>query len=190
MVEFNDAGEDGVRKRRRLNNSDAGAAKGHGGAAVAAGSGATPKPAARGNFTPGTLVHAARNIAANGGANGAAGGSGAEGGGSWTQLGLSAALAAHLEQLEFKAPTPIQRDVLPVLLSGRDALVKAQTGSGKTLCYLLPIIQVGGSRNAVRAAWECPHIKSVCTFGCGWTVQRAPNDGMSERRADLSMSAP
>lgn len=43
--------------------------------------------------------------------------------------------------LELATPTQIQRFSIPVLLSKRDALIKAQTGSGKTLSYLIPIVQ-------------------------------------------------
>lgn len=45
------------------------------------------------------------------------------------------------EHLELQTPTQIQRYSIPVLLSRRDALIKAQTGSGKTLAYLIPIVQ-------------------------------------------------
>lgn len=43
--------------------------------------------------------------------------------------------------MELENPTQIQRFSIPVLLSRRDALIKAQTGSGKTLSYLIPIVQ-------------------------------------------------
>ena len=59
----------------------------------------------------------------------------------WPGLGVSAALAAHLESLNFAAPTRVQRAALPPLLAGRDAMVRAPTGSGKTLAYLAPIVQ-------------------------------------------------
>lgn len=62
-------------------------------------------------------------------------------------LGLDPLLVAHLESKRMSIgsrPTGIQRAALPALLQddeSRDALVHAQTGSGKTLTYLLPIIQ-------------------------------------------------
>lgn len=40
----------------------------------------------------------------------------------------------------FKNPTPVQRKVIPVVMAGRDAIVCYKTGSGKTLSYLLPMI--------------------------------------------------
>jgi ATP-dependent RNA helicase DDX31/DBP7 len=42
--------------------------------------------------------------------------------------------------INYSAPTRIQRAAIPVLLAGRDALVYAPTGSGKTLAYLAPLI--------------------------------------------------
>lgn len=39
-----------------------------------------------------------------------------------------------------KMPTPVQRKVIPVVMSGKDAIVCYKTGSGKTLSYLLPMI--------------------------------------------------
>lgn len=62
-------------------------------------------------------------------------------------LQLDPLLVAHLksEKMNITRPTGIQKTALPFLLSSssfeRDALLHAQTGSGKTLCYLLPIIQ-------------------------------------------------
>ena len=39
-----------------------------------------------------------------------------------------------------KMPTPVQRKTIPVVMSGKDAIVCYKTGSGKTLSYLLPMI--------------------------------------------------
>lgn len=43
--------------------------------------------------------------------------------------------------MEFEHPTVIQRKVIPAVLEGSDVLAHAITGSGKTACYLLPILQ-------------------------------------------------
>ncbi|MBP9777058.1 MAG: DEAD/DEAH box helicase, partial [Alphaproteobacteria bacterium] len=45
-----------------------------------------------------------------------------------------------LEQLGITTPTPIQADAIPAGLEGVDVLASAQTGTGKTIAYLLPLI--------------------------------------------------
>jgi superfamily II DNA/RNA helicase len=55
------------------------------------------------------------------------------------ELQLAPALIAALELQQITDPTPIQSAALPVLLAGRDAYLHAETGTGKTLAYLLPI---------------------------------------------------
>lgn len=42
--------------------------------------------------------------------------------------------------LKIFKPTLIQKKALPIILDGRDTVINSKTGSGKTLCYLLPII--------------------------------------------------
>ncbi|EFN59565.1 hypothetical protein CHLNCDRAFT_56430 [Chlorella variabilis] len=103
---------------------------------------------------PGELVHAGGGVgeaAAQGqlfGAEPEAGGGGPSGGdggggGGFAALGLSRQLADHLAAHSFTQPTRVQQQAIPVLLGGRDALVNAPTGSGKTLrraAYLAPIV--------------------------------------------------
>jgi len=57
-------------------------------------------------------------------------------------LGLSPQLLAVLERLQFKTPTPIQHQCIPVALEGKDIVGIAQTGTGKTLAFGLPMIQL------------------------------------------------
>src|SRR5437879_531494 len=64
----------------------------------------------------------------------------------FTELGLSSRAAVALEALGFTEPTEIQEKTIPVILSGRDLMASAETGSGKTAAYALPIIQgINGS---------------------------------------------
>ena len=56
-------------------------------------------------------------------------------------LGLEAGLLAALETFGYEEPTPIQREAVPPLLSGRDVLGQAATGTGKTAAFTLPLLQ-------------------------------------------------
>src|SRR6476620_12708870 len=56
-------------------------------------------------------------------------------------LGLEARLLATLAALGYEEPTPIQREAIPPLLSGKDLLGQAATGTGKTAAFALPLIQ-------------------------------------------------
>ncbi len=59
----------------------------------------------------------------------------------FSQLGLAPAQLRSCESLEYTEPTPIQEQAIPVVLSGRDMIGCAETGTGKTAAFLLPIIQ-------------------------------------------------
>ncbi|KAH7915009.1 DEAD-domain-containing protein [Hygrophoropsis aurantiaca] len=60
---------------------------------------------------------------------------------SFKSLGLIDPLLEALEQIKFKTPTEIQSQVLPHALDGRDIIGVAETGSGKTAAFALPILQ-------------------------------------------------
>jgi ATP-dependent RNA helicase RhlE len=57
------------------------------------------------------------------------------------ELNLSTPLLNALEELGYKHPTTIQHKIFPVIMSGRDVCGIAQTGTGKTLAYLLPCLR-------------------------------------------------
>lgn len=57
------------------------------------------------------------------------------------QFNLPKALEKALNELNIISPTPIQAKSFPVILSGRDMMGIAQTGTGKTFAYLLPILK-------------------------------------------------
>ena len=60
---------------------------------------------------------------------------------SFEVLGLSTPLMQAVEQLGYQEPTPIQQQAVPVLLEGRNVLGQAQTGTGKTAAFVLPMLQ-------------------------------------------------
>ena len=60
---------------------------------------------------------------------------------SFSSLSLQAELVEHLARLGYVQPTPIQQQAIPVVLAGKDVLAGAQTGTGKTAAFALPIIQ-------------------------------------------------
>ncbi len=60
----------------------------------------------------------------------------------FTDLNLSTPLLNALDDLGYKQPTTIQRKIFPVIMSGRDVCGIAQTGTGKTLAYLLPCLRL------------------------------------------------
>jgi ATP-dependent RNA helicase DeaD len=57
-------------------------------------------------------------------------------------LGLRDELLAALDDLGYEEPTPIQRETIPILLTGRDLLGQAATGTGKTAAFALPALQM------------------------------------------------
>ncbi|MCU0422524.1 MAG: DEAD/DEAH box helicase [Bacteroidia bacterium] len=60
---------------------------------------------------------------------------------SFTELNIHTPLLKALEDLDYIYPTPVQREAYPVIMSGRDVVAIAQTGTGKTFAYLLPILR-------------------------------------------------
>ena len=59
----------------------------------------------------------------------------------WDEAGLPDALLTLLTTIGYAAPFAIQRQALPIIMSGRDVIGVARTGSGKTIAYLLPMFR-------------------------------------------------
>lgn len=76
---------------------------------------------------------------------------------SFASLGLSPALLHATRELGFSTPTPVQAEAIPAILRGADVQAQAQTGSGKTAAYALPMLHglaslpMGGYRRQLRA---------------------------------------
>ena len=97
---------------------------------------------------------------------------------SFDTLGLSADLLRAVSEQGYSEPTPVQRDAIPVILEGKDVLAGAQTGTGKTAGFTLPLLQrlsdaaTGKGRRPVRALVLTPTrelaaqvAESVDTYG-------------------------
>jgi len=76
----------------------------------------------------------------------------------FAHFGLSPRLEAGIDALGYTEPTPIQHQALPPILAGRDVIGLAQTGTGKTAAFALPILQrlEHGPRGRVRALVVAP----------------------------------
>jgi ATP-dependent RNA helicase RhlE len=76
-------------------------------------------------------------------------------------FGLSSVLLSNIKNLGYTAPTPIQERAIPAVMEGRDLMGLAQTGTGKTAAFLLPIInklmkQPAGNRRRARTLILAP----------------------------------
>src|SRR5687767_15432423 len=61
---------------------------------------------------------------------------------SFPSLGLIDPLLRALDTLEYRQPTPVQAQAIPAVLAGRDLMAAAQTGTGKTAGFALPLLQL------------------------------------------------
>jgi len=97
---------------------------------------------------------------------------------SFSQLGLRPELLRAVADSGYDTPTPVQREAIPIILAGRDLMAGAQTGTGKTAAFVLPILQrihdspAGVDRRSVRALILVPTRElaiqveeSVTTYG-------------------------
>ncbi len=69
----------------------------------------------------------------------------------FSELGLSEPIQRAIEEMGYRHPTPIQAEAIPFVLMGRDVLGVAQTGTGKTAGFTLPLLDIlSGSRARAR----------------------------------------
>jgi superfamily II DNA/RNA helicase len=80
----------------------------------------------------------------------------ADGARTFRDLGLSPELVASVERLGLVRPTPIQAAVIPIALEGGDLVGLAQTGSGKTAAFVLPLLDMIEPEHGVQALIVCP----------------------------------
>jgi len=64
-----------------------------------------------------------------------------EAAGSFAELNLSPEIQRALDDMGYQTPTPIQKQAIPLVLAGRDLMAQAQTGTGKTAAFALPLLQ-------------------------------------------------
>lgn len=73
----------------------------------------------------------------------------------FNELGVLPALARRCDQLGYVEPTPIQQQAIPIVLDGSDLIGCAETGTGKTAAFLLPILQ---------RLSQTPNLPGVCVL--------------------------
>ena len=75
---------------------------------------------------------------------------------SFDELGLSAPILQSIREVGFEHPTPIQAAVIPTALQGKDVIALAQTGSGKTAAFVIPLAEKLQHGGGLRALIVCP----------------------------------
>ncbi|KAJ6795986.1 DEAD-box ATP-dependent RNA helicase 22 [Iris pallida] len=122
---------------------------------------------ATGEATPAAAVSAA---AAAGSSVGDGGGFFAEDGVSWNSLGISDRLSRALSAASIRKPSHIQAASIPHILAGNDVIIAAETGSGKTHCYLVPLVDklciTHGPRTESNTTKEVPELHRLSLVLC------------------------
>jgi len=81
------------------------------------------------------------------------------------QLGLTLPLIERLEALAYSQPTPIQAQAIPAILAGRDLIAGANTGSGKTASFVLPILEQCYQQHIKKSAKQNTQNNNVVSQG-------------------------
>ena len=70
---------------------------------------------------------------------------------SFSKLGLSDPILKAIADVGYKNPTEIQKQAIPIILSGRDLMAAAQTGTGKTASFVLPLLEKLNTEDELRS---------------------------------------
>jgi superfamily II DNA/RNA helicase len=68
----------------------------------------------------------------------------------FSNLGLSDPKLKAIKDLGYTSPSPIQKKAIPIILSGKDLKATAQTGTGKTAAFVLPILELFNKERTLR----------------------------------------
>lgn len=126
----------------------------------------------------------------------------------FSEFGLKKDLLSAIRKAGYEEPTPVQEESIPVILEGRDMIGCAQTGTGKTAAFALPVLHKLTllKRPRVRALVLTPtrelaiqifdnfkkygrylHLRTVCLYG---GAKRGPQIGALRRGADILVATP
>ena len=125
---------------------------------------------------------------------------------SFAELGLSPEILRCIQNVGFTHPTPIQSKVIPIAIKGEDLIGLAQTGSGKTAAFSLPLAQRLTHGQGLRGLIVCPtreialqtkafldlfgkghHLKTTCLIG---GVAMGPQLTALKNRPDIVVATP
>lgn len=92
---------------------------------------------------------------------------------SFEQFSFDKRIAAQIEAVGYTTPTPIQQEAIPIALEGRDMIGLAQTGTGKTAAFMLPVLQrlTKGPLRRIRALVVAPTrelAEQICQMSIGF----------------------
>ncbi|XP_025989543.2 ATP-dependent RNA helicase vasa [Solenopsis invicta] len=87
---------------------------------------------------------------------------------SFDQSGLRTILLENIKMSGYTKPTPVQKYAIPIIMSGRDVMVCAQTGSGKTAAFVLPILHslLQNRRNSIKTNFSCEPYAIIVSPTC------------------------
>src|SRR5206468_3849889 len=98
----------------------------------------------------------------------------------FSELSLSSVLKTNLTRNGFVTPTPVQSQAIPPALAGRDVIATAQTGTGKTLAFMLPLLEtlINKPGNGIQAVVLSP-TRELASQSHETFVKLAAGSGMS-----------